>query len=267
MIVEGKRIADTIVAGLKEAIRKDGLAPRLVVFTCAPTFETKKYLALKEKKAREAGITVDIVECTRDSTTQDIVDGIEASAKNADGIIVQLPLPNTIDRDQVIKAIPPSHDVDALNPRTTDMISPVVGAFREILRTYSIDPRGKNVVIIGKGRLVGMPAERWFIAQGADVHVVTRNTPRIEEHTQKADIVVCGAGTPGMLLPHMVENGVVILDAGTSEDGGELRGDADPRCEEKASLFTPVPGGIGPLTIAMLLSNVVDCARKKRPVL
>ena len=135
-----------------------------------------------------------------------------------------------------------------------------------ILTTHSISVPGTIVTIIGSGRLVGLPSYRWFLERGAHVSVVTKDTEDISYHTKNADIVVCGAGVSGLLTPDMIREGAVVLDAGTSEEGGELRGDADPRCGEKASLFTPVPGGIGPITIAILLQNVVDCALKKDPV-
>jgi methylenetetrahydrofolate dehydrogenase (NADP+) / methenyltetrahydrofolate cyclohydrolase len=266
MIIDGRNIADNMLSVLKETIQREAITPKLFVFVCAPNFETKKYLALKEKRAQEVGIVVQIIELTPESVTEDFIGRIHASAQDSDGIIVQLPLPHTIDRDRVTAAIPQTHDVDALNPQTTSILSPVVGAIAEILRTHGVIPRGKRVTIIGKGSLVGLPAQRWFEGMGADVRMVTKDTEDVKEHTKDADIVVCGAGVPGLLKPDMVKDGVVILDAGTSEDGGELRGDADPQCAEKASLFTPVPGGIGPITIAMLLSNVVDCALKKRPV-
>lgn len=261
MIVDGKKIATMIYDEIRTRVSGLSRAPRLAVITCAPNFETQKYLALKEKKAHDVGIETKIIELTEESTTDDFLQAVKFAMSESDGVIVQLPLPPHVDIDAVLNAIPPSHDVDALNHSNMSVLSPVVGAFYEILLLNDIDVREKYVTIIGSGRLVGLPASQWFTSAGAYVSVVTKDTINISEYTKNADIVVCGAGVPELLKPDMVKDGVVILDAGTSEDGGVLRGDADPACAEKASIFTPVPGGIGPITIAILLRNVVDLAK------
>jgi methylenetetrahydrofolate dehydrogenase (NADP+)/methenyltetrahydrofolate cyclohydrolase len=263
MIIDGKKIAESIYTGLQLKVADLSRVPRLAVITCAPNFETQKYLALKEKKAHAVGIETRIIELTEENTTDDFMEAVKFAVSESDGVIVQLPLPSHIDTDAVLNAIPPSYDVDALNHLNTVMLSPVVGALYEILLLNDIDVREKYVTIIGSGRLVGLPASQWFTAAGAYVSVVTKDTVNISEYTKNADIVVCGAGVPDLLKPDMVKDGVIILDAGTSEDGGVLRGDADQSCAEKASLFTPVPGGIGPITIAILLRNVLDCARNR----
>jgi len=266
MTIDGKKIAEDIYTKTQERIKKLGRAPVLAVITCAPNFETKKYLALKEKKALSIGIVTRIVELDVTCSTHDFITAIKDIVPDADGIIVQFPLPPNIHGDQIVASIPYTHDVDGLNPGNIGMHTPVVDACREILSRSGVAVQKKCVTIIGSGRLVGLPMYHWCVEEGAYVSVVTRDTQGIFEYTKHADIIVCGAGVPGLLTPPMVKEGVVILDAGTSEDGGELRGDADPKCAEKASVFTPVPGGIGPITIAILLSNVVDCAERKKHV-
>lgn len=265
MIIDGKKIAKGIYARAREKVQKLSHAPELAIVTCAPNFETQKYLALKKKQAAAIGIVTRIIELPHESTTETFQHAIRALT-SAHGIVVQLPLPSGVDTDAVLKSIPITHDVDALNPETTAILSPVVGAFQEILAEANVSAKDKLVAIIGSGRLVGLPAYQWFEGQGAHVSVVTKDTVDIGYYTKNADIVVCGAGVSGLLTPDMVREGVIILDAGTSEDGGVLKGDADPRCAEKARIFTPVPGGIGPITIATLLSNVVDCARERKGV-
>ncbi len=263
MIVDGKKIAEDIYTRLREQVVILRAAPRLTIITCAPNFETKKYLALKEKKALSIGVTTHVIELPESSNTIDFVTKISEAVPSSDGIIVQFPLPKTIDSDTVVKNIPFTHDVDGLNPGNTSVQTPVVDACKEILIRNNVVVKEKFVTIIGSGRLVGLPAYRWFSQEGAHVSVVTKDTREISQYTKNADIIVCGAGSPSLLTPEMIKDGVIILDAGTSEDGGELRGDADPRCAEKSSIFSPVPGGIGPITIAILLSNVVDCAERK----
>lgn len=262
MIVDGRSIANRIYKDAHERVVACSVSPRLGIITCAPNFETQKYLELKQKKARETGIETEIVTLCVDVSTGDVITAISALVTRTDGIVVQLPLPPSVDLETVIAHIPPSHDVDALNPKTTDVYSPVVGAIQEILKTHMVDPKEKFVTIIGSGRLVGIPASAWFQSQGAYVSVVTKDTIDIAHYTKNADIIVCGAGVPNLLTPDMVKEGAVVLDAGTSEEGGVLRGDADPTVAGKVSLFTPVPGGIGPITIAVLLRNVVELAKK-----
>lgn len=257
MRVDGKAIANRIYDAIREDIQTSGRTPRLGILTCAPNFETEKYLALKAKKASDVGIETIVVRREATATTENILDELKALIGKCDGVVVQLPLPSHIDTAVVLAHIPHSHDVDVLNPGTTTVSSPVVGALEEILRTYEVPIFEQHVVILGSGKLVGLPASRWFMEHGAAVSVVTKDTLDISYYTKNADIVVLGTGVPNLLTPDMVKEGVVLLDAGTSEEGGMLRGDAHPDCEAKASLFTPVPGGIGPITIAVLLQNVV----------
>jgi methylenetetrahydrofolate dehydrogenase (NADP+)/methenyltetrahydrofolate cyclohydrolase len=263
MIVDGKAIAEEIYGELRKRIRKLSHVPTFSIIACAPNFETRKYLELKEKKAKAAGIRTNLIELSQSSTAEDFLSRIKEAVAVSDAVIVQLPLPSHVDKEVVIASVPPSHDADALNSATQDSLSPVVGAIKTILGKYDVRPFEKTVTIIGSGKLVGLPAFKWFTEQGSIVSMVTKDTQNISEYTKNADLIVCGAGAPGLLTPEMVKEGVVILDAGTSEDLGELKGDANPRCAEKSSLFTPVPGGIGPLTIAILLQNVVDCAERK----
>ena len=259
MIIDGKAMAESMYGNLRTRVAGFSRAPHLTILTCVPHFETQKYLALKQKKAADVGIQVVVTELPESATTENFCSAVRDAISHTDSIIVQLPLPPHVDVAQVLKAVPPSHDADALG-ESPDVLSPVVGACREIIGRNGISPYEKQVTVVGNGRLVGLPVSQWFMEQGAHVSVVTKDTEDIAYYTKNADIIVCGAGVPGLITPEMIKEGVVILDAGTSEDGGVLKGDADPACAEKASLFTPVPGGIGPLTIAILLKNVVDLA-------
>jgi methylenetetrahydrofolate dehydrogenase (NADP+) / methenyltetrahydrofolate cyclohydrolase len=261
MRIDGKAIANRIYDAIREDIQKSGQTPRLGILTCAPNFETEKYLALKEKKAHEVGIETTVARLDADVTTDLMLTKLASLVNDTDAVVVQLPLPKHIDTDTILQAIPSSHDVDALNPGTTHVLSPVVGAIAEIMKTYEVPLFERHVVVIGSGKLVGLPASRWFMEHGASVSVVTKDTVDISYYTKNADIIVSGAGVPNLLVPDMVKEGVVILDAGTSEEGGMLKGDAHPDCAAKASLLTPVPGGIGPITIAVLLRNVTILAK------
>ena len=265
MIVEGKQLAADIRAEIQESVARLGVSPRLTIFSCDPNFETRKYLGLKERIAKEVGITTDVQVLPKETTTEELRARIKDI--DAEGIIVQLPLPSHIDTEEILSHIPATHDVDALNERTTAVRPPVAEAAREILMRHNVSVEGTNAVVVGEGRLVGKPAAALLREMGAVVTVLTHESTNREAVLRRADIIVSGAGDPGYITPNMIKEGVVLIDAGTSEDGGILVGDADPACAEKASLFTPVPGGIGPITVAVLLRNLVilmeECTGKR----
>lgn len=258
MLVDGKNIAAAICAEVKEKLEKSGQHPCLTVFTCAPNAETQKYLELKKKRAQELGIDVMVIELDREATTKDALSAV-ASAHSAEGIIIQLPFPSQIDVSKVLAAIPKELDVDAIHYQgeETEVLPPVIGAVSAIAKTHGVEFKGKSVVVVGQGRLVGQPAVLWAKAQGATVTVVDKDTNDSGSILRDADIIISGAGQPGLITADKIKDGVIIFDAGTSEEGGELKGDADPSCAVKAALFTPVPGGIGPITIAVLLWNLM----------
>jgi len=260
MLVDGKKIAEDIYTDIKSSLNNSGRHPCLMVFTCAPNIETRKYMEIKKKRASELGIDVVVFELDSSIETEEAVSAIQSSCVNADGLIVQLPFPQQVRIDTLLSAIPKELDIDNINytGKAGEVLPPVVGAIAEIANRYEVDFRDKNVVVVGQGRLVGKPAALWARAQNAHVTVIDKNTQNTDDILRSADIIISGAGVPGLISPGKIKEGVVIFDAGTSEEGGELRGDADPACASKCSLFTPVPGGIGPITIAILLRNLVS---------
>jgi len=263
--VDGKALAENVYTEIRQQVRQLGKAPRLAIITCDPDFATKKYLALKQAKAKAVGFSVTVCELSEVVSTEIVVEKINSLTPEVDAIIVQLPLPPIINLDIVLANIPPSHDADALNPKTTSLVwSPVVAACAYILDKAKVEIANRHATVVGSGRLVGQPIYRWLNIKGAAVSLVTKDTKDIGYYTRPADIVVSGAGVPGLITPDLIKPGAVVLDAGTAEADGELRGDADPACLAKASLFTPVPGGIGPLTVAFLLKNVVTLALSRK---
>lgn len=261
MIIDGKAIAKDIYREIANQVTHAPQTPHLTVFTCSPNFETQKYLHLKKRKAAEVGIDVNIIELPETLTTHEVVLSVAHACMQTDGIIMQLPLPEHIDTEAVLDAIPKKYDVDGMHyDGTADtFMSPVVAAIAEIAQRQDILFASQKVVVVGHGKLVGAPAAAWARNQGARVTVLTAQSKGEDsaEAYASADILILGAGVPGLVQPSMIKEGVIIFDAGTSEDSGELKGDAHPGCVKKASLMTPVPGGIGPITIAALLRNVV----------
>ncbi len=249
MRIDGKAIAEEILKATKEKVAQLSRVPVVRAVTVSPNPATESYLRVKAAKASDAGMTLEV--SRTESTTESVIKAIEAPG--ADAVIVQLPLPPEIDLDAVLSAIPASKDADVLCTGT--LIPPVAGAVAEILARAHVEAKGKEAVVIGYGKLVGLPVEKWLRSQGADVRVVTRDSGDIGELLRTADIVVSGAGSPGLVKPEMLRPGVVLIDAGTSESNGALVGDMDPGCEAVASVFTPVPGGVGPIAVACLFRN------------
>jgi len=265
MIVDGKKIAAAILQAVANEVSTLERAPRLSIITCTPNFETQKYLTLKKRTARDIGIHTNVIELLSDCTTDDVIETIKVAAGQSDGMIVQLPLPAQLDTDKILAAVPMSHDVDAIHyAGEGDVLPPVVGAIAAIADLHEVDFVGKKLTIIGAGRLVGAPALLWTYDKPVTVTLVTHETLLADKEAaiRGADIIISGAGQPRLLTPENIKPGVVLFDAGTTEDGGALVGDADPACAEHASLFTPVPGGIGPITIAYLLKNLVSLMRQ-----
>jgi len=263
MLVDGKKIAADLLEEVRVSVSRLQKEPRLTAVTCAPNFETKKYLEMKRQKAASVGIVLNVVELPADVTTAGAISCVAKVAEESDGVVVQLPLPDQIDRELVLSSVPAIKDPDGFQYGQNDVAckSPVVGAIDEISKRYEVDWEGRKVVVLGEGRLVGRPAAVYAREQKAEVAVLTKETYD-KELLQPADIIVSGIGQPHFITPDLVKEGVVIFDAGTSEDGGVLVGDVDPAVGSKASLLTPVPGGIGPITIAYLLRNLVFLANR-----
>ncbi|MFH1178438.1 MAG: bifunctional 5,10-methylenetetrahydrofolate dehydrogenase/5,10-methenyltetrahydrofolate cyclohydrolase [bacterium] len=259
MIIDGRALAKEVLARTKERAKKLQHRPKVSVFISPDeTQVTHSYLKIKEKSALEAGCDFEI---TRNSNF----------FHDADAAIIQLPLPPKL--KNMLDLIPIEKDADVLSKAAREkfergdkdaLLPPVVGAVHKILEIGGIEIEGKNAVVIGRGFLVGAPVATWLKQQGAEVTIINRSSSAVARATlATADIIVSGAGSPHLIKPDMLKERVVLIDAGTSESNGELVGDADPACAEICSIFTPVPGGIGPLAVACLFENVVTLAEQK----
>jgi len=218
------------------------------------------FVKIKERVADKLQVVVVCENLTQKSTTKEALRAVERLSKACAGIIVQLPLPKQINVEEILASLPTNKDVDAVGPSQTIVRPPVAEAISEIFVRSGVTARNKHAVVVGAGRLVGAPAAQLLKDLGAHVSVITESRGSFDE-LHDADIVVLGAGQPGLIKPEMLREGVVLIDAGTSEASGRLVGDADPRCADAASVFTPVPGGIGPIAVAMLFKNLFALAR------
>ncbi len=268
MIIDGRSLAKEVLARTALRAAALGKAPLVSAIVVAESAATRSYLAIKAARAADAGCVLDVVKFSEDVSTNELRSAV--SSCTADALIVQLPLPEEVDTKQVCDAIPLSKDADVLSSAAralfehteNALLPPVVGAVRKILEFGNVDVAGKKAVVIGAGFLVGAPVATWLTRQGAEVTVVTLESGSLRETLSIADIVVSGAGSPHLITPDMLKEGAVLIDAGTSESGGAIVGDADPTCADVCSLFTPVPGGVGPLAVACLFENVINLAQR-----
>ena len=264
MIVDGRQVAHIIYEEVATSVAALHRTPILAAITCAPNFETEKYLQLKKRKASDVGITLRVVELSETATTEEVIACIEALLPEVDGVVVQLPFPAHIDREVVLAAVPVDKDPDGFSYGTVEgaCIPPVVGAIKEVAEEHEITFKGSKVVVLGAGRLVGAPAAHFLRMAGADVTVLTEIDSDPIPYLLEADIIITGIGKPHFVTTDMVKAGVAVFDAGTSEDGGVVVGDVHPDVAALARLYTPVPGGIGPITVALLLRNLLSLIRQ-----
>ena len=254
-IIDGKKIADAIGGRLKLRLKKfPPLVLAVIVVGNNPV--SRRYIRAKIEQARLLGIDVRVHEygeaITEGELKQEIIRlGADISIQ---GLIVQLPLPRHLDTDRVMTALPKTKDVDALSAHPL-VNSPVVEAVREILLMAGQKPKGLTAAVIGAGRLVGRPVANWLAKNGAKV-VMVNNIEKERQVLKTVDLIVSGVGKPHIIKPADIKEGVIIIDAATSEDNGQLSGDADPACAQSCLVFTPVPGGVGPITLVKLFENL-----------
>lgn len=257
MIVNGKQIAADILARAKARAAKLSHPPQVVAIVGSETSATLSYLGIKQRQADEAGCSFTVVP-------------LGAAYDTADAVLIQLPLPADVDTKAELDKIPVEKDADVLSSAARAkfekgdadaLLPPVVGAVAEILALYNVNPKDKRAVVLGDGWLVGNPCASWLEQQGAEVFHISSKGADLSM-LALADIIISGAGDAHVIKPDMIKEGVVLIDAGTSESGGTIAGDADPACADKCSVFTPVPGGVGPIAVAKLFDNAVTLAER-----
>lgn len=267
IVMDGKALADKIIAGLKTEYARLGKKPALAAIVVGGDAVIRKFIARKKAVADELGVDFRVYEYPADISTNELRKRIAQIVHDADpaGIIIQLPLPPQANQQYLLNSVPPEKDVDVLSARAvgdfsvgkSKVLPPVVGAIAALFQEYGINYRTKHVLVVGAGTLVGKPVAAWLANEKVSFTVVDENTADILAFTKQADIIISGVGKPGLITGNMVKEGVVIIDAGTSESAGKLMGDVDfDSVSQKASHITPVPGGIGPLTVAMIYKNL-----------
>ncbi len=284
-ILDGLSVSQKIKQEIKEEVTKivqsGKKAPHLAAILVGENGASKAYVNSKVKDCKEVGFTSSLLKFPDTICENELLEEIKKLNENEeiDGFIVQLPLPKGIDQEKIIMAIDPKKDVDGFHPENfgkmaleMDSLLPATPfGIMQLLERYNIDTKGKKCVVIGRSRIVGRPMSILMSAKGTDstVTLIHSHTPNIEEYTQKADIVIVALGIPNYLKGDMIKEGAVVIDVGItrvnddSERGYHLVGDVDfEACEKKASFITPVPGGVGPMTRAMLMKNTLLAYKK-----
>jgi bifunctional protein folD len=284
-ILDGLSVSHKIKQEIKEEVTKivqsGKKAPHLAAILVGENGASKAYVNSKVKDCKEVGFTSSLLKFPDTICENELLEEIKKLNENEeiDGFIVQLPLPKGIDQEKIIMAINPKKDVDGFHPENfgkmaleMDSLLPATPfGIMQLLERYNIDTKGKKCVVIGRSRIVGRPMSILMSAKGTDatVTLIHSHTPNIEEYTQKADIVIVALGIPNYLKGDMIKEGAVVIDVGItrvnddSERGYHLVGDVDfEACEKKASFITPVPGGVGPMTRAMLMKNTLLAYKK-----
>jgi len=275
-LMDGKALAAEIRADVAREVAElghVGLATVLVGDDPA----SQVYISLKQKAAAEAGIDARDVRLSEGSTEDEVLALVRELNHDVevDGILVQLPLPGQIDEARVTGAVAPAKDVDGIHPVNAGYlylgaplhVPATPAGCMELLTAYGVDPTGKHAVVLGRSEIVGRPAAMLLLQANATVTMCHSKTADLAAEVRRADIVVAAVGVPGIVTADMVKPGAAVLDVGLTRTDEGIRGDVAPEVADVAGHLTPMPGGTGPMTIALLLRSAVKAARFRRGLL
>ena len=278
MIIDGKKEAEIIRNEIKKEIsdlkKKSGKTPRLTVILIGDFAPSLIYVKNKEKSAREVGINSEIIRYSKNVSEKDILKKIEELNKNDEisGILVQLPLPSQISKEKIINAINPSKDVDGFNPINVgnlssgyDSIVPCtpLGCLL-LIKNIESNLAGKHAVIIGRSNLNGKPMAQLLLKENCTVTIVHSKTNDLQNECLKADILVAAVGVPNLIKKDWVKKNAIVIDVGINKVGEKIVGDVNfDELKDNVKAITPVPGGVGPMTIACLLKNTLTCFKAR----
>lgn len=278
-ILDGKKVSAKVREDLKlevDNLKKEGIKPKLAVIMVGNDLASKVYVRNKNKACEEIGIEYEEFLLDEETTMEELLNVIDNLNKNQniDGILLQSPIPKHLDINKAFRAILPEKDVDGFHPINAGKLSIGEKCFVpctphgvvKIIEEYNIETEGKNVVIVGRSNIVGKPLIQCMLQKNATVTVCHSKTRNLEEFTRKADILIVAIGKQKFITENMVKEGVVVIDIGINRnEEGKLVGDVDfDNVSKKASYITPVPGGVGPMTVAMLMENVVEAAKQNK---
>lgn len=272
ILLDGKKLAEKILEDVRRERRGIEKTLRVAAISVGADAVGESYLRVKQKFAEKLDIDFKIHSYPDSISTNELrarLKEIVHLEKNR-GVVVQLPLPKRINTQYILNAVTPEKDIDVLSARAvgnfavgkSPIMPPVAGAVKALLDEYAIDYKSKYIVLVGAGQLVGKPIALWLLNEKATFGVVRSATPDIAEFTKKADIVISGVGKAKLITGDMLKDGAVMIDCGTSESGGVVVGDIDMESvSTKAAYFAPVPGGVGPVAVAMLFKNLITLTK------
>jgi len=272
-LIKGKPIADRIRAQVADDVAAIGHIG-LVTVLVGDDPASDVYIRLKHKAAVAAGIDATDLRLPEETGERELLAKVEEldADPQVDAILVQLPLPRQIDEAKVIRALAPAKDVDGFHPINAGqlylgeptLVPATPRGVMAMLAEHDVELSGARAVVIGRSAIVGKPMAHLLLQQNATVTICHSRTKDLARHTLEADVLVAAVGVPGMVTPDMVRPGGVVIDVGINRTDDGIVGDVDPGAAEVAGYVTPVPGGVGPMTIACLLENAVRCARYRR---
>lgn len=278
-ILDGKQIAKDYRQGLQdevEKLTKQGYTPKLSVILVGNDGASQSYVRSKKKAAEKIGMISEVIHLDEDTPEKDVLKELERLNKDesVSGILVQVPLPDQVDEQKVLDAIDPAKDVDGFHPINigrlyldqAKLIPCTPLGVMELLKHADIDLEGKNAVVIGRSHIVGQPVAKLLTQKNATVTVLHSRSQNISEHLKNADVIVSAVGRPGMVTKNDVKEGAVVIDVGnTPDENGKLKGDVEyVEVKDIAGAITPVPGGVGPMTITMVLNNTLIAEKMRR---
>ncbi len=272
--IDGKALALEVRAQVAEDVKAFGRPVCLATILVGDDPASHVYVGSKHKASHEAGIDSRDHRFPEDTQQVEILDLIaELNADDGvDGILVQLPLPAHMDEPTVLRAVDPAKDVDGFHVLNAGrlylgepfLVPATPSGVMVMLEAHDVELEGKEAVVIGRSEIVGKPMAMLLLAEHATVTICHSRTADLAAHTRRADVLVAGVGRPGLVTKEMVKPGATVIDVGVNRTEAGLVGDVDPGVWEVAGLMTPVPGGVGPMTIAMLLRNTLTAARARR---
>lgn len=276
-ILDGKALANLLGENLKEKVKNlkaEGITPHFCVINIGDDTASKIYVRSKKRKAEKLGIIQDIYQMPADTKQQEVLDLIDKlnTDPEINGLMVQMPTPEQISADELLARIDPNKDVDSLTPANVGrlwlkdhFVEPATAeGIMALLKHYEIPLNGKNVVIIGRSNIVGKPLAALMLEKNATITIAHSKTQNLASLTKRADVIVSATGEPCLIKADMVKDRVIVVDVGINRVNGKLVGDVDfDAVKEKASYITPVPGGVGPLTVQFLMEAVVNLTRRQ----
>ena len=280
-ILDGKQIAKDYRQGLQdqvEALKEKGFTPKLSVILVGNDGASQSYVRSKKKAAENIGMISEIVHLEETATEEEVLNELNRlnNDDSVSGILVQVPLPKQVSEQKILEAINPDKDVDGFHPinigklyideQTFVPCTPL--GIMEILKHADIDLEGKNAVVIGRSHIVGQPVSKLLLQKNASVTILHSRSKDMASYLKDADVIVSAVGKPGLVTKDVVKEGAVIIDVGnTPDENGKLKGDVDyDAVKEIAGAITPVPGGVGPLTITMVLNNTLLAEKMRRGI-